>query len=71
VTTSANILQHHIATDPAASVEVHEGTFTDDRPGYQIIFRYEYLNGYRSISVKDREVLRSLADQIESLLTDS
>ena len=71
MTTSKNILEHRIATDPAMSVEVHPGTFIDDEPGYQIIFRYEYLNGYRSISVKDADVLRSLVDQIKSLLAES
>jgi hypothetical protein len=69
VTTSQNILQHRIATDPAVSVEVHEGTFTDDQPGYHLVFRYEYLGGYRSISVKDREVLEGLADQIKAILS--
>lgn len=68
MTTSANLIQHRIATDPAARVEVHEGEFFDGEQGFQLIFRYDYLNGYRSISVKDRAVLRSLADQIENLL---
>ena len=71
MTTSHNLIAHRIATDPAVAVDVHEGTFADDQPGFQLIFRYEYLNGYRSISVKDRDVLRSLADPIERFLAAS
>lgn len=68
MTTSANLIRHRLSTDVARQVELHEASTTEGEPTYLLIFRYDYLNGYRSISVQNKEVLRNLADQIETLL---
>lgn len=67
MTTSTNILQHRIATEPATKAELHEGTFVNGESGFHLIFRYDHLNGYRSISISDMDVLLDLANQIQKL----